>query len=117
MNYIPRHLSNVVEETARTFPVTLVTGPRQVGKTTLLRELLPDASYTTLDRLDALDSAEQEPERFLRSLSKPAIIDNKLVLPHPLGPTILTNSPCSTRNEMSSMAAVSPSGVWYVSDT
>ena len=75
LNYIPRHLSNVVEETARTFPVTLVTGPRQVGKTTLLRELLPDASYTTLDRLDALDSAEQEPERFLRSLSKPAIID------------------------------------------
>ena len=44
-------------------------------------------------------------------------MDSRLVLPQPLGPTMLTNSPSSTRNDMLSMTRVSPSGVWYVSET
>ena len=75
MDYIPRHIASVVEETARTFPVTLVTGPRQAGKTTLLRQEVPQASYVTLDRLDALAAAESQPERFLEALDEPAIVD------------------------------------------
>lgn len=75
MDYLPRHITTVVAETSRTFPVTLVTGPRQVGKTTLLREAFPQVSYTTLDRLDALEAAKTEPERFLERMPKPAIID------------------------------------------
>ena len=75
MDYIPRHIISVVAETARTFPVTLVTGPRQVGKTTMLCEEFPHASYATLDRLDVLDAAENQPERFLEALEKPAIVD------------------------------------------
>ena len=75
LDYLPRHLESIVKEVSRTFPVTLLTGPRQVGKTTLLRATFPRASYTTFDRLDALDAAKEQPERFIKSLDKPAIID------------------------------------------
>ena len=75
MDYIPRHIAPLLHRSAQTFPVTMVTGPRQVGKTTLLSREHPCAEYVTFDRLDALEAAREEPERFLRSLGKPAIID------------------------------------------
>ncbi|MCL2757509.1 MAG: ATP-binding protein [Coriobacteriia bacterium] len=80
--YISRHIENAVKEAARTFPAVVVTGPRQVGKTTMLRELFPQAPYMTLDRLDALEAARREPERFIslldasgRSTGGPVVID------------------------------------------
>lgn len=75
MNYIPRHISTVLEKTAATFPITIVSGPRQVGKSTTLMHDHSNATYTTFDRLDALQAAQNEPERFLSSLSRPAIMD------------------------------------------
>ena len=39
MNYIKRNLENVVRQVTREYPVLLVTGPRQVGKTTMLQKL------------------------------------------------------------------------------
>ena len=73
--YIPRHIEQVIKDSARTFPAIVVSGPRQVGKTTTLQCLVPDASYTTLDRLDTLGAALADPERFLGMLPQPAIID------------------------------------------
>ncbi len=81
-DFVPRHIGSVIRETAVTFPIVLVTGPRQVGKTTLLKQLYPDIPYETLDRLDTLDSARDEPERFLRMLSEPAIIDEVQYAPN-----------------------------------
>ena len=40
MEYISRNLENVVNQVTKEYPVVLVTGPRQVGKTTMLKELM-----------------------------------------------------------------------------
>ena len=40
MDYITRNLETVVEQVTKEYPVVLVTGPRQVGKTTMLRKLM-----------------------------------------------------------------------------
>lgn len=73
--FIPRHLSSVIENVAKTFPVAIVSGARQVGKTTLLLNQHPQADYLTFDRLDILQAAENEPERFVATLTSPSIID------------------------------------------
>lgn len=39
MHYIKRNLENVVNQVTKEYPVVLVTGPRQVGKTTMLQKL------------------------------------------------------------------------------
>lgn len=75
MDYIPRHITSLLHKSAQAFPVTMVTGPRQAGKTTTLMREHPHAEYVTFDRLDALEAAKEEPERFLRTMEKPAIID------------------------------------------
>ena len=53
MNYIKRNLERVVSQVTKEYPVVLVTGPRQVGKTTMLRKLMEgtDRGYVTLDDL------------------------------------------------------------------
>ena len=53
MSYIKRNLENVVRQVTREYPVLLVTGPRQVGKTTMLQKLMEgtERGYVTLDDL------------------------------------------------------------------
>ena len=57
MNYIKRNLENVVRQVTREYPVLLVTGPRQVGKTTMLQKLMEgtERGYVTLDDLNDQD--------------------------------------------------------------
>jgi hypothetical protein len=58
------------------FPVLLVTGARQVGKTTFLRHAARDArTYVTLDDPLALDLAVRDPALFLQRFPPPALID------------------------------------------
>ena len=52
IKYIHRELSAVIKEAYRYFSVITVTGPRQSGKTTLLRNLFPDLPYYSLENLD-----------------------------------------------------------------
>lgn len=74
--YIHRTLSQTIQNAANNFPVILVTGPRQVGKTTLLenstKESLP---YVTLDDLDERAIAKSDPALFLQKHQPPVIID------------------------------------------
>lgn len=49
MPYTSRKLGPIVLEAARSFPATVVTGPRRAGKTTLLRHLFPRAHYVLLE--------------------------------------------------------------------
>ncbi len=73
---IQRTLAQAIQEASDTFKVLLVTGPRQVGKTTLLQEVQKSSrSYVTLDDLGMRLAARQDPAGFLDRLSLPVLID------------------------------------------
>ncbi len=57
------------------FPVLTVIGPRQSGKTTLSRMLLPDAPYFSLEDPDTRSFATEDPRGFLRQVADGAILD------------------------------------------
>ena len=77
MKYIKRHLENVVNQVTKEYPVVLVTGPRQVGKTTMLQKLMDgtDRGYVTLDDLNERSLAKTDPEMFLQLHKPPVLID------------------------------------------
>ncbi len=63
---LPRALTGAVARVARTMPVVVVTGARQTGKSTLVRELLPEERpYYSLDDLDVRTQAERSPDDLL----------------------------------------------------
>ena len=62
---IPRKLSAKLLELARHNPVVAVTGPRQVGKTTLCRATFTDKPYVSLESLDLREFAAHDPRGFL----------------------------------------------------
>lgn len=74
--YIKRTIEKTVVSISETYPVLLVTGPRQVGKTTLLQNIATsDRKYVTLDNPTFRAIANSEPELFLQRFSPPVIID------------------------------------------
>ena len=76
--YIKRSLETRVKEMAEHFPVVLVCGARQVGKTTLLKRISedkPNIQYVTLDHPRIRNLAKTDPELFLQQYSAPLIID------------------------------------------
>lgn len=77
MNYITRNLENVVSQVTKEYPVVLVTGSRQVGKTTMLQKLMEgtDRGYVTLDDLNERNIAKMDPELFLQLHKPPILID------------------------------------------
>lgn len=77
MNYIPRSLEKVVAQVTKEYPVVLVTGPRQVGKTTMLQKLMENTerSYVSLDDLGERSIAKSDPELFLQLHKPPVLID------------------------------------------
>jgi len=74
-SYIRREVSEAIEEAGRFFSVITVTGPRQSGKSTLLRHLFPDIPYCSLEDPDTRLFASSDPKGFLSGLSDKAIID------------------------------------------
>ena len=73
--YIHRELSSVLEEAYRYFSVITVTGPRQSGKTTLIRNLFPHLPYYSLESLDIRRFAENDPIAFLNQNEEGMILD------------------------------------------
>ena len=77
MKYITRNLERVVQQVSTEYPVVLVTGPRQVGKTTMLKKLMEGTNrgYVTLDDLNERQLAKTDPELFLQLHKPPVLID------------------------------------------
>jgi predicted AAA+ superfamily ATPase len=74
--YIKRNLEAAFLEANEFFPVLLVNGPRQVGKTTFLRMLAkPDRKFVSLDSPELRALAQDDPKMFLSNYSPPVIID------------------------------------------
>ncbi|MCQ1531587.1 ATP-binding protein [Lutispora saccharofermentans] len=75
MNYIERSMENTLRKAAKMFSVILITGARQVGKTTLLRHMAKDIPYLTLDDPLLLHSAVEEAGSFFKATQPPVIVD------------------------------------------
>ena len=77
MKYISRNLETVVSQLTKEYPVVLLTGPRQVGKTTMLKKLMENTNrgYVSLDDLNARNLAKSDPELFLQLHKPPILID------------------------------------------
>lgn len=70
-----RHSEAVVARALAESRVVIVGGPRQAGKTTLSRLVLPDAHWVSLDSQVVLDSCVADPAGFLQAYPKPLVID------------------------------------------
>jgi len=71
-----RTLAKIVQEVTKGFPVLLITGPRQVGKTTLFEMCSHESrGYVTLDDMEARLLAQQDPALFLQRFPPPILID------------------------------------------
>ncbi len=79
MSYITRHMQDVVLKCSKSFSALLITGPRQAGKTTMLKELASyegiGRDYVSLDDLNMRDMAKNDPKLFLQLHKPPVIID------------------------------------------
>jgi hypothetical protein len=69
---LPRLVQRPLELALRSFPVVVITGSRQTGKSTLVRALTgePQRPYLTLDNLEVLERARREPEALVRSAER-----------------------------------------------
>jgi predicted AAA+ superfamily ATPase len=73
--WIARRYEKTLKVLFNQFPAVVVTGPRQVGKTALVRHVFPSAEYVSLDLPSVAADAENNAERFLRGRREPLIID------------------------------------------
>lgn len=75
--YIKRYIETAIEEIDAHFKVLYVSGPRQVGKTTVLQHLAKkrNMAYVTLDDLRLRSLAQKDPALFIESFSSPLFID------------------------------------------
>ena len=73
--YIKRHAEKTISTLSKMFGAVMVTGPRQVGKTTMLRENVQDTAYVTLDDPILRMSAQENSNTFLKDNPPPVFID------------------------------------------
>ena len=73
--YFHRHIEPVVERIAERKPVLVLTGARQVGKSTMLKEVYSDINYVALNRPLVRESAKENPSLFFEANKPPVIVD------------------------------------------
>ncbi len=73
--YFHRHIEPVVERIAKRKPVLVLTGARQVGKSTMLKEVYSGIRYVTLNRPLVRESAKDNPSLFFETNKPPVIVD------------------------------------------
>ena len=75
LDMIPREIAPIIIKLRKQFPVISLTGPRQSGKTTLLRSIYDDLPYVSLEEIDMRNGALNDPRGFLNNFPKGAILD------------------------------------------
>ncbi len=75
MEYRVRSLEEVCLRDLSSFPVLTLTGPRQSGKSTLLKRILPDWKYVNLEDLSSREFALQDPVGFLKTYDRQVVFD------------------------------------------
>ena len=82
MNYLPRVAETTISKYLAIFPSVAVTGPRQSGKSTMLREkFCPEYTYVTFDDPLEIDFFENDPKGFFKNYSGKVIFDEVQKLP------------------------------------
>lgn len=82
MEFVSRQISIAISELINKYPVLAVTGPRQSGKTTLLKNLLLGYRYLSLEDADVRSYATDDPVGFLKEYDQKVIFDEVQRVPH-----------------------------------
>ncbi len=80
-SYIHRSMENDLLKRAKEFPVIVLTGPRQTGKSTMLRKIFPSHNYISFDDPLIKNLAAQDPKLFLENNPAPLLIDEIQYVP------------------------------------
>ena len=77
MRYIHRYIESKIKEYVKQFPVVVLTGPRQAGKSTLLKYLFKgkDWEYVNLDQRGVLERVKDDPDLFVKDIRSNIVID------------------------------------------
>ncbi len=73
--YIKRHVEAAIMDVSDMYAAVIITGPRQVGKTTVLKKVCKDLDYITLDNPDIMEYAKNETGLFFKTFKPPLALD------------------------------------------
>ena len=79
--YYKRVIEKILSEAVQTFPAVVISGPRQSGKTTLLKNFVKTGSFISLDDPNFRSLISENPLDYLDSLKKPVVIDELQYMP------------------------------------
>lgn len=82
MKYISRSVESIIKSASKSFKAILVTGARQTGKSTLLKELLPEFAWVTFDDPFLEEQAKENPDMFMMLNEPPLILDEIQYVPN-----------------------------------
>ncbi len=85
MHFVNRQLAPKILEAAAAFPCVVLTGPRRVGKTTLLGRLFPKAQYWLFEDPEIIDRFRSDPAGFMDQVKLPVIFDEVQNVPEIFG--------------------------------
>lgn len=81
MTFINRQIETKIRELLPKYPIIAVTGPRQSGKTTLLKNIFPDYRYVSLEDPSSREFAQNDPISFLKAYNDRVIFDEAQRVP------------------------------------
>ncbi len=81
MGWIDRAITDTLINTIKSFPAVLITGPRQVGKSSLLQMVGENFEYLSFDNPLLLQQAKEDPELFFMNHSAELILDEIQYMP------------------------------------
>ncbi|NOX42625.1 MAG: AAA family ATPase [Gammaproteobacteria bacterium] len=73
--WIEREIAPSLKQISQSFPILVLVGPRQVGKTSLIERIFSEYTHVSLDVGSYAEMAETQPEAFLNQFNPPVVID------------------------------------------